>query len=939
VAGEDTWTEGPPEASVAPRRGRLAGRYVLLDEIGEGGAGVVLQAFDRELERRVAIKLVKTPERSGISSTRLRREAQANALLQHPNVVSIFDVGEHDGEVFIAMEYVSGGSLRDWLRTSRSTPEILDVFAQAGRGLLAAHERGIVHRDFKPSNVLVGMDGRARVADFGLARSFGDVDAVEPDAPRPGGLVELELTRTGAVQGTPAYMAPEQFIGGTVDARADQFAFCLSLAEALTGTASPRTTTTAPGGPPEAWDPRAWLRRSRMAPRLRDALLRGLSTAPEDRFSSLEPILDAIDSSLVSGRSWTRWSIGLGSLLVVGVGGVVMATAQRPCTGLKGELDGVWDDTRRQALASTRSGGPAEGWALAWMRVDAYAASWVEAKTEVCAATRLRGEQSEELLDARMTCLDRRLDALSTLLALVEGERVSEPSRAAEAVLRLPSPTRCVKAERLDAAASALPPNQAAAVGRLQPRLRELEALLAAGLFDEGIAAGGPILQDAEATNDPRSKAEALALLARLQQGGDRYEEARESWEQAAVEAETAGDDGLRYDSYLGLVRLDQGTSAEVERTDRNVERARALLARRRWGPRRRAALEASLSQLMLRRGKLVACREHGEQARVLLEDAPDDAFFGRLQASEDLAACLARLGARREAAKVFREILADAESELGAEHPRVGRLNWQLSRALDFSGDREGAEAAARRALTISQKALGNEHTETARAHQSLANVLFRRGDFDGSARELRRAVEIMAVVHGPESNEVGALYSSLGLSLVRLGRFEEGIATHRRAVDILTRVLGPRHPQTGAARGRYGAALQDSGDLAGAIPECRIAQEILEESDPRHARILDQIRCFTASLIRLGRSEEAVAPLLEGIELSKQRDETPYYTALLEFQAAQALGATGSNERARVLAASARTRLTNAGIGRELLADIEAWFESAAATSSSQD
>ena len=222
-------------ADVPAGAGRDAGRYVLLSTIGAGGMGVVHAAFDRELDRKVALKFLAAGggEEPARARARLQREAQALAKLTHPNVITVHDVGLLDGEVFVAMELVVGRTLRAWAEGApRRLAEILAVLRQAGEGLAAAHAAGLVHRDFKPENVLVGDDGRVRVTDFGLARApTPGPDGVEPHLPPAAG----PLTRTGVRAGTPAYMAPEQQSGGATDARSDVYSYCVTLHEAVTG--------------------------------------------------------------------------------------------------------------------------------------------------------------------------------------------------------------------------------------------------------------------------------------------------------------------------------------------------------------------------------------------------------------------------------------------------------------------------------------------------------------------------------------------------------------------------------------------------------------------------------------------------------------------------------------------------------------------------------
>jgi serine/threonine protein kinase len=225
--------------------GSAVGRYLLLALVGRGGMGEIYSAYDPELDRRIAIKLLNVQPASGVTTTearaRLLREAKAIARLSHPNVVVVFDAGIFDERMFMAMELVEGQTLCGWLEARpRSWREVRDVFMAAGRGLAAAHAAGLVHRDFKPQNVMVGWDGKARVTDFGLVRGF-PADATAPGVvnanavPGPSQEVDAALTRAGAVIGTPLYMAPEQFRSEPVDARSDQFSYAVALYEGLYG--------------------------------------------------------------------------------------------------------------------------------------------------------------------------------------------------------------------------------------------------------------------------------------------------------------------------------------------------------------------------------------------------------------------------------------------------------------------------------------------------------------------------------------------------------------------------------------------------------------------------------------------------------------------------------------------------------------------------------
>jgi WD40 repeat protein/predicted Ser/Thr protein kinase len=302
------------------------GRFTIVRKLGAGGMGVVYVAYDEQLDRRVAVKLLRNTVASSEAQVRLEREAQAMARLSHPNVVTVHEVGRHDGQVFMAMEFVDGEDLRQWLtRSKRDWREVVAVFLQAGEGLAAAHEAGIVHRDFKPDNVLVGNDGRVRVADFGLANSVntvaGPVDPSLSDSQRRLGVA---LTRPGAVMGTPAYMPPEQFRGAATDAQADQFSFCVALWEGLYGarpfkgkTLLELSMAVAAGEviePPQDSAVPTWLRA---------VMLRALAAEPSARWGSMREMLDVLARDPEARRRRIALVLGFSLAGLALVGGLI----------------------------------------------------------------------------------------------------------------------------------------------------------------------------------------------------------------------------------------------------------------------------------------------------------------------------------------------------------------------------------------------------------------------------------------------------------------------------------------------------------------------------------------------------------------------------------------------------------------------------------------
>ncbi len=315
-----------------PAGGETVGRYRILAPLGAGAMGRVLLAYDPSLDRKVALKLLHARAATPELESRLLREAKAMAKLSHPEVITVHDAGRHGEQLFIAMELVDGGTLREWLASGRRTwREILDVYLRAGRGLAWANDAGIVHRDFKPDNVLIGKDGRVRVTDFGLARSVevdpspptrrqgapeGEPADEHPDSPA----LELALTRTGTLLGTPMYMAPEQLAGRPADARADVYAFCVSLYEALYGerpfearslSALLRKKLEGDVAPPKSG--------SEVPRRLRRALLVGLSPRLDDRYPSMDALLVALRAAVATRKlPWVAGILGLTALVVFG---------------------------------------------------------------------------------------------------------------------------------------------------------------------------------------------------------------------------------------------------------------------------------------------------------------------------------------------------------------------------------------------------------------------------------------------------------------------------------------------------------------------------------------------------------------------------------------------------------------------------------------------
>jgi serine/threonine protein kinase len=368
LAAADETPEPRPDLTA----GTTVGRYVIVEKLGSGGMGTVYSARDPALGRRVALKLLRVDLSLRGETTQLRarllREAQAMAKLSHPDVVTVYDVGTHEDQLFIAMELVLGGTLRQWCRAgARSWREVAAAYARAGRGLAAAHAAGLVHRDFKPDNVLIGVDQRVRVTDFGLARGLQESEGSTAEMPtssaeRASPLRALAgaLTRSGAILGTPAYMAPEQLRGQAADPRSDVFSFCVSLYEGLYGVrpyAGRNILELLAAIDAQAITPPL---AAQVPARIRRALLLGLRASPAERHGSLDPILEALDRALAGSSRRGRWRAA--SAVVAGLGvaaGLAIWVRPRPQPAPVAVPSGVPQEPAPPATASVAVEAPA----------------------------------------------------------------------------------------------------------------------------------------------------------------------------------------------------------------------------------------------------------------------------------------------------------------------------------------------------------------------------------------------------------------------------------------------------------------------------------------------------------------------------------------------------------------------------------------------------
>ncbi len=823
-------TRDPKESyKVAPRlaEGDKVGRYVILQKVGAGGMGVVYAAYDPELDRKVAIKLLMTSLGGSIDAelteqrTRLLREAQAMAKLTHPNVITVHDVGEFGDQVFVAMEFIDGGTLGDWSKKDRSWREVMDVFMAAGSGLAAAHRAGLVHRDFKPDNVLIDKDGRVLVTDFGLARpaagktdTFGSLPTMESTP-----VMSAQLTRTGALVGTPAYMAPEQLSGKRSDAMADQFSFCVALYAALYGhrpfagrvlgeLMANVTAGRIRPAPRDASVPR----------QIRRALFRGLSIEPEDRFPTMEALLEQLSFDPV--RRWRTWATVLVPTAVLGVG-VFAYTSTSPsndafCEDVSVHLRGIWDEGRQDELESAflATGKPyaASAWDGASRSLDAYAQTWLEAQKGACEAS-ASGTLPASILALRMTCLDQQRTEFGTLLAVLEDVDDASLQRAQDAASMLPAPSQCEDVESLARREARLDtPAKRAERQRLDEINSRASILQNTGQLDEAERQAQSALEIARESDERWAEAESLITLAEVRELQGRFEQA-ESLQHEAMTAALASDhQSVMVRVALGLVWTCVDPGARVDEAERWYQHGLAALNRESGDPGMRMQLENGLVSVYLSHDELTKAEAQMETALVIREQLDGN------HRSEDttwtnLGRLYAAQGQLDKADEAFAKAVETTRARYGPQHPFMAGVLDNLGANRGRRQDYEGAREVLSQALELRQISLGPNHPDNATSLLNLANVDRHLGDYEAAQGKLERALKVAKAV-APGSSTEAEMLLRLGRVQRFLGATARAEASHRAAVELATTFEGMPPAQLARFEFDLGRSLLAAGE-----------------------------------------------------------------------------------------------------------------------------
>ena len=654
----------------------------------------------------------------------------------------------------------------------------------------------------------------------------------------------MQLTQAGMVMGTPAYMAPEQFFGGHIDARTDQFSFCVVLYRVLfgqrpfAGNSFPELGRAVARGelrePPKA---------SRVPRGVRAALRRGLSVARERRYPTMDALLTDLERASGSGRrrAWIQATVavvGLGSLF--GAMTLRSTEAEAPCQGADAKLHGVWDEPVRAALSAAFEGTAAayaeDARASTTRSLDDYATRWVEHHTGICEATRVRGDQSEALMDLRIGCLDGKLRDLAALTAVLANADTEVVKNAAQAVQALPSLDECASLERDDSALlRPRDPARAAEVEAVRERVAQARARGLAGKYDDGLARAQEALAAARESGYEPVRAEAATTLGDLRERKMSAGPAREAYEEALYAAEASGHGRMEALALLGLLSVWGMHLNDTEAALRYGKQAEAVSRRLDNPPELDAAIALYRGNTYMAASRLEAALEEHRRAAALSEGVAAAERI-HLAALNNVAASLGQQGRYREAAQTFLRALELTEARLGPWHPTVGSNHNNLGITYIRLEDHERALEHAQRALDVYQRSLAPDHPELGRGHHNMGVVKASMGDLQGSYESYVRALEIKSRGLGPDHISVAFSANNVGDALIELGRPAEALPYIEDARRIWEQAHGPDNPSNIFALVSLSEAHLALDQAARAVPFIRRALALAEvgEIDP---------------------------------------------------------------------------------------------------------
>ncbi len=735
--------------------GESVGRFVVLHTLGIGGMGHVYAAYDPELDRKVALKLMQQAGASANAS--LMREARLIAKLEHPNIVTLYDVGNHDDAVYLAMEFIDGPGLLEHFR-ERPLSETIAYFEQVAVGLHAAHNQGILHRDIKPDNLLVGENNRARIADFGLAGSEA---------------------ATGRI-GTPAYMAPEQSEGAAT-ARSDQYSFCVSLLQATTGVLySP--TESLPATTPES---------------LRAVLTKGLQNNPENRFRDMA----ALGQKLAPPAPKRLWMAGILALVALGLATVVWlrrpATAA-PCGDSERHLASVWNQEIQETLASrfgSVSGFGEELWQRTRPALDRYRNAWVTQHQSTCEATFVHKDQSESQMDKAMHCLSTRKAEFTGLLDALASAPLENIHKAADAQALLVAPSACA-----DPSTTIPMPNDAAirdAISQLRPELATWNARAAMGELDAASEGLRPLLIKANEIGYRPLQAEVSAMVASVFSKLAKHDEAEKAFRDAIRFGTESRHDLLVAKAWLDLSWLHGYEQDRYDEAKRDLENGQAFSKRLGQPGVLPMLYERNHGWIALRQGEPAKALVHYEKALRLATDQPNEQRDVAMLHS-DLGSAYLNNGNFEKAAEHIKLGLESMAALLGPQHPDTLSVQVNYATVLREQGNVPEAIAEALKALEGFRASMQSSESYEGMILSNLATMYSDQEEWTLAEKTYREAIATNRKAYSGKDNTTlaAAIHGLATVVQLDSSRSQEALELHNQSLAMKEKLLGKDHP-----------------------------------------------------------------------------------------------------------------------------------------------
>ncbi len=838
------------------------GRFSIAQRIGQGGMGTVYLGVDPELERKVAIKVVRdlggNVEEIERARRSLEREARAAAGLTHPNVVTVYESGRCGDGFYVAMEFVEGRTLRAWLELRRrGWEEVLTMFIGAGRGLQAAHVAGLAHCDFKPDNVLIGADGRAQVADFGLVRWMESRSEPSLEVSPSQTMEGSSSTVQSAIAGTPRYMAPEQRRGLPIGPRCDQFSFCVALYEALLGAVPYERDESMDFEHPGALG-RAHVG-ARLPRRLVRALLVGLALVPERRHPSMSALVDELERVMGSRRRRKWWA--LGAVLAATTGGLGYALAEHPidpCEGASAVIEEVWSPLVRERVRAQLVTSGSEGLASRVTGlIDEYGEAWGTMRRASCEATYHEGTQSMDLFELRSACLERRRYTLENLVQrLQEGD---EPllSQAAGLVEGMTPIEECeadfvrsnvmtnATASRNDLSRS---PETDAASRAAYRLLADGQLRLAEGGVDEALAMFREVETRAHAAG--LRQLEGIAIRLRV---GQRMLEGPPEGVMGPLQAALglaieAGDHGSAVMTLVLMLQARREGAADP------IDPSLLLTLGRAWA--RKSArpivyeteLDLEAASMALASGQWKDALDLLERSSARLEASrwSDHSVVYRVQLLRGDA--LLEGGRLDDAAHVLTELRDRLRAQLGPRHVMVADTEVRLGGTRRLLGQLPAAKEHYLEAKAIYVDRLGHDTPRVALVLGELAGVYKGLGELAAAREAFEHSIAMSRRIYGHDDANVAISLNQLAELEYEMEALEEGLEHARAAVELAKASFGERHVYTAAFENTVGKLELATGRVQAAVTTLSGAYATLAAGDEVNPAWSGEVAFFLA-------------------------------------------------------------------------------------------